>query len=249
MAILFASFAFWKKAREEHYEEEQVIDMILLTLLFGLVGARLVHIILNFGEFGLNIFYYLSLFSKPGYSWIGFYLGALYVLVRQSNLHKYDIFKTLDMAVIGLSLAKALLNLAVFLSGSAQGLVTKLPVGVVFPNTYEPRHPLGLYGFLLWLVVFVILWKLEGKYRRFVWYQKYKGDSLPGFLFFAYLIASGIIGSALSLLSQSNNFVLGINIDLMFRLSILLIGLISLLARSGLGAKLGLDNIAWLGKK
>lgn len=248
LAFLLGGFAFWKKAREEHYDEHQTIDLLLVAVFWSLVGARLAHILFNFSEFGINLFYWLSFWSRPGMHWIGLFLGAVFSIIHFTRKSKIDLFKTLDLFVIGLALSQALVNLGTFLSGSALGHTTNLPLGVIFPNTFEPRHPIGLYGFFLWLGVFFFLWWLEGKYRRFVWYQKFKGDSLPGFLFFVYLISLGVIGTILTLLSQPVVVFYGIDIELAVRISLIFFGSVSLFARSGLGAKWGLDNLAWLGK-
>ena len=55
LALLAGLFVFWRKGREEHYEEAMLFDGLLLSLLFGLVLARAAFIAMRFGEFGLNV--------------------------------------------------------------------------------------------------------------------------------------------------------------------------------------------------
>lgn len=242
LAFLLGSFAFWKKGCEEHYDEHELVDLFLVTVFSGLLGARLVYILIHFGEFGVNILYWLSLWSKPGLHWIGFFAGGSLAFLRFTRKHKWNYFKVFDLAVIGIALAQALVNLGIFLSGSALGKVTNLPFGVLFPGSFESRHPIGLYGFFFWLAVFGLLWWLEGKYRRFVWYQKFKGDSLPGFLSFVYLISFGLIGAFVSLLSETSLIYYGINLDFVLRILLVFLGTFGLLSRSGLVAQLGIDK-------
>ena len=246
VAFLFGSFVFWKIARTEHYEEIEIFDLTLLSVFWGVLGARLLYVMLHFDDFGLNIFYWISFWSKPGLYWGGLYLGGLGMFIKFCQEHKWDVYKTLDLAVIGLSLSQAVVNLGLFLSGAGAGRVTYLPIGVVFPGSFEPRYPIALFAALLWLGMFLFLNWVEGKYRKFEWYQRFKGDSKPGFLVFVYLIALGFIGLILSLLSEPEYVFYGVNMDLALRISIMLTGILGLVGRSGFGTRLNLDEIFFL---
>lgn len=238
LAFVLGSFVFWKKGREEHFDEYELVDLVLILVIWGLVGARAAYIITHFHEFGLNILYWLSLWSKPGLYWIGMLAASGLFLYRFCRTHKWDFFRITDLIVIGASLSQALLNLGIFLSANALGTTTNLPIGILFPGSFEKRHPIGLYAFLLWMICFTLLWWFEKKYRRFVWYQKHKGDALPGFLTFVYLIMFGLIGTLITPLSESNFVYLGINIDLIVSISFIFIGSAGLIIRSGLSNKL-----------
>jgi phosphatidylglycerol:prolipoprotein diacylglycerol transferase len=243
LALFLGSFVFWKKGKEEHYDEHELIDLIVISILWGLIGSRVVYISLNFSDFGLNLLYWLSFWSRPGMHWTGLFGVGLLFFIKYCRNRKWNTYKVLDLSVIGISLAQAIVNLGVFLSASPIGITTKLPIGIIFPGSFEKRHPIGLYACILWLVVFFCLYWLEGKYRRFIWYQKYKGDSLPGFLFFVYMISSGIIGGFLSLFSVTSLIYSGINVDFTIRFILILIGCTAIFLRSGLLAKFGFDRI------
>ena len=51
LAFLFTGFYFWKKSREEHYNEIEIFDGFILATIFSFIVARAVYIILNFGQF------------------------------------------------------------------------------------------------------------------------------------------------------------------------------------------------------
>lgn len=249
IAVLVGSFVFWKKAKDEYYDEHEVIDMVLSVTFWSLLGGRIAYVLINFNDFGLNILYWLSIWSKPGLHWFGLYSFALLAIIRFSRSQKWDIYQTLDLAVIGGALTQALLNLGIFLSGTSIGRVTNLPIGVMFPGMYQPRHPIGLYAFIGWILVFALLWWLEGKYRRFVWYQKYKGDALPGFMFSLYLIFSGLIGGLVAVISEQPLLFAQVNVDFSVRMILIVIGVSLIVFRSNLGSKLGLDALVWKNKK
>lgn len=243
LTFIACTFIFWRKAKEEHYDENEIFDMALLSIFWGIIGARLSYILLNISDFGINVVYWFSMWSKPGLHWFGLLAAGLVFVVYYSSKNKWDVLETLDISVISVSLAHALLNMGLFLNGGSIGKQTNLPIGMTFPNTFDTRHPLGLYGFLLWTLLFVFLFWVEGKYRRFEWYQRFKGDARPGFLFFVYLIGLGFIGLLLTLLSESSNVILGLDINIMLRVSILLVGIFGLITRSGIGARLGIDDL------
>lgn len=243
LALFLGSFAFWKKGREEHYDEHELIDLSIISILWAIIGARIVYILIHFDQFGLNFLYWLSFWSKPGFHWGGLFGVGLIFFLRYCRKRKWNIYSTLDLAVIGVALSQSLVNLGVFLSASAVGATTTTVLGVAFPGSFEKRHPVGLYAALLWLLVFLLLYWLEGKYRRFIWYQKYKGDALPGFLFFVYVISFGLIGGLISLLSETSMVYSGINIDFSLRMVLVLFGFFGIFFRSGLVTRLGYDGL------
>lgn len=245
VGVVLGVFVFWKKAKEEYYDESQILDVALGTMFWSIVWGRVLYILLHFEDFGLNLWYWVSVWSKPGFYWLGFYLGGGYWFIRYCIRHKWDVFKTLDLAVLGLSLMQVFVNLGLFMSGGAVGGVTRMPVGMVFPGTFEPRHPVALYAALFWLVLFAFLWWVEPRYRRFVWYQRFKGDSRPGFLVFVMISAYGLFQTILSFVSESEYVYLGIDVDLMLYICVFLLGLMGFFARSGYGARLGFDE--WFG--
>jgi phosphatidylglycerol:prolipoprotein diacylglycerol transferase len=250
LALIIGSFVFWKKGREEHYDENELLDLTLMSVLWGLVGARLAHILFHFEDFGLNVLYWVSFWSRPGLHWFGLFLAGLVFFVRFCQKNKWNVYETLDLAVIGIALSQAVVHIGMFLGGSGIGKVTNLPIGYHFAGIFERRHPIGVYGGILWFLVFLFLWWVEGKYRRFEWYQRYKGDSKPGFLVFSYVIALGLVGAILTVLSESVTVVFGLNVDLALRISLLIVGILGLVSRSGIGGKIGLDELFMLrGKK
>lgn len=233
LAFVLGSYVFWQKAREEHYDEEEVFDLILMSVLWSVFGARLAYILINFDDFGLNLYYWVAVWYKPGFFWIGALVGSVGAVMRFVKKRGWDLFEVLDLGVIGVSLGQALINLGIFLSGGSVGRVTSLVVGVNFPGLFEKRHPVGLYGLIAWLAVFGLLWWLEGKYRKFEWYQLHKGNARPGFLSFTYLTLLGLVGFGLGLVSQPSHVVGGINVGLIVRWLLIFVGIGGILVRSG----------------
>jgi len=234
LAFVLATFVFWKRAREEYLDEGEAIDLVFTGVFWALLVARLMYVLVNFGDFGLNVLEWLAFWQKPGLVWEGLMLGGLVAVIKFVRQKKWNLFKVLDLMVIGLALAHSLLHLGLFLSGSNVGTATQLPWGVRFPGVFEQRHPVGVYGFMLWMNMFFLLWWLEGRYRKFIWYQRSKGDAREGFLTFVYVIALGVIGLVLEIVSESSVRVGGVPVDLLERIGLIVGGTLGLYLRSGL---------------
>lgn len=233
LAFILGSFVFWQKAREENYDEIEIFDLILACVFWSLLGSRISYILLHFEDFGLNIWYWLAVWVKPGFYWIGLLIGGSLCLYKLTKDRKWDIAEMFDLSVIGLSLAQAITHLGLFLSGSGVGAVTSLPIGVMFPGLFDKRHPVGLYGFFIWLFGFWLMWWLENKYRRFDWYQKFKGDARPGFVAFSYLIFSGFSGLILAALSEPEYVFFGIDLEYPTRVLMIIAGSVGIYLKSG----------------
>lgn len=64
VALLAGLFAFWRKGKEEHYDEMMLFDALLLSFVFGAIAARLVFIGLNFTQFGFNVLSWFDLIDR-----------------------------------------------------------------------------------------------------------------------------------------------------------------------------------------
>lgn len=238
VAVLLGLFIFWKKSKDEYYDEMEVLDMALQALVYAFVVGRVAYGIVNFGEFGFDGWKWIAVWKNPGLWWVGSVIGAAWAVWVNAKKRKWNLFKTYDLAVIGLSLFLAVENLAKFVSGVATGKVTSLPIGMEFVGSFEKRHPVGIYGFILWMLLLVYLWWIENKYRRFVWYQRSKGDAKPGFVLYLFCVVFGLAGIVLGLFSESGELVWGLNLDLLFRIIMMIIGVVGLYYRSGLKGNL-----------
>ncbi len=243
LALILGVFVFWKRSREEYFQEVEVLDLVIEALGWGLIGGRLVYILVNFGDFGINVWYWVGIWAHPGLAWPGMLVGGLVAYVRFCRQKRWNVFKSLDLAVIGLAMAQMWLSLGGFFSGTGMGRVTRFVGGVRFPELFEKRHPVSLYGAGVWLVVFGYLWWVEGRYRKFGWYQKSKGDARPGFLFFCYLVVFGVWGVISGLLSEPRWIVWGLDVSIGLKLLVGVIGALGLYARSGLSVKTGMDEL------
>lgn len=233
VAFFLGAFVLWRKAREEHYPEDQVFDMFLVSSLLGAIGARVGYILFNFGQFGFSPLKWFDMISNAGFNGIiGIFVAGVYIY-KYAQRKKWDSFEILDFWMISISLMLALVYFGQFLDGSGAGYPTSLPIGVVFPGLFEPVHPVQLYHSAFFLVLFFYLSKVELEYRNFQWYRSGKKSAQTGFLLSMSLLGGGLFFFILSFFKPAIIEIWGTNIDQMIALLIFISGGLLLYHRSG----------------
>lgn len=188
LSFLLGSFLFWRKAKEEHFDDADIFDLIFLTLIVGIIGARLFYILINLDKFGFNIGRWFNLNFDNGFSWLGFLIGYMYVLKGVCKHKKWNFFEIADLSVFGIVLGQIFYRFGQFLDGSYLGKTTNLPIGFIFPGQNIARHAVTLYEILFLIILYLILKKFEKSYRFFSWYQTDRGEARAGFLWLSYLL-------------------------------------------------------------
>jgi len=233
IAFLLAGYVFWRRGREEHYQEEELFDAFLLTTIWGLLWSRIGFVILHFNNFGLAPLKWFDIFNNPGtFSFLGLVMGGIF-LYNHAKKKKWDQCEILDFASLALTAALIIISLGTFFDGSGFGNPTSLPWGVTFPAVFDKRHPTQLYGALFYFILYLYLNWLEPRYRMFEWYRNKKHSAPTGFLFAVFCIAYGLYGIVLTFFMPASVSFFDVNIDVPIRVGVLLFGIIRLLTQSG----------------
>ena len=143
--------------------------LIILLLVFGVVGAKLMFIMKNPAQSHL-------LFNGMGFSSQGAILGAMLATWLFAKLNGVGLHLLLDAAAPAAILAYALARVGCFLSGDdCYGIPTDLPWGMSFPAGISPTtakvHPVPLYEIAYSLLIFVYLVKNQAK--KLIPYQQF----------------------------------------------------------------------------
>ena len=189
LAYFWYCFVVYKKGLEFRYTAETLYDLVLLSGALGWLFARLGFAIEHFSVFKINFLRLVLLSEYPGYNYLGLVVGlvlAVAILARREEIKSYE---GLDLLGLGLPGAMAFERLGRVFSGEVR-LVWQLPV--------------ELLQALVWLLVFVWLWRLEKEYRTFSWYRFRRTQARPGFIFGSFLFLSGLV------MMLSNSWPLGL---------------------------------------
>lgn len=183
MMVVGFSLGLWRAVRVAAHrgiDRDRVYDLALIALVSGILGARLVFVLLNlktetFGGF-------LAVWNG-GLSFHGgviFAVLAGYIYTRRVKL---SFWSCADLLAPSVAIGYAFTRIGCFLNGCCYGAPTGLPWGVRFLENGQftpPSHPTQLYAFASSLIIFAILTRLEKLNRE------------PGFVFVGYLGLYGV---------------------------------------------------------
>jgi phosphatidylglycerol---prolipoprotein diacylglyceryl transferase len=233
LALFFATFIFWRKGKEEHYDTAELFDAFLLSGIFGVIIGRLAFVLFHWNVFSENWLLVFNIVKSPGNEPLLALSAAAIYLYLLAKKHKWDPFEVLDFWVTAISLGMIFVYFGFFLAGTYAGQLTTMPWGVVMPGTFEKSHPVQLYFVLFYSFLFNYLLKVEYKYRTFDWYRYGKKTAQSGFLLSMFLILVGFFYLVMSMLSLPGMVVQGQVIDPFIYFLVLFFGLILLFHRSG----------------
>jgi|YelNatPaOPRAMG01_1025707.scaffolds.fasta_scaffold30430_1 phosphatidylglycerol:prolipoprotein diacylglycerol transferase len=153
-------------SRSRGINPEQTADASLVALLSGIVGARLLYLLLNVPHEGWGVFREAHRIWEGGLSFHGGLAAAVIGVWVYVRMKKISFLALADLLSPSLALAYAFARIGCFLNGCCYGHATNLPWAVVFKdpasgNLTSPSHPSQLYAFVANLIIFWILIRIE----------------------------------------------------------------------------------------
>jgi phosphatidylglycerol:prolipoprotein diacylglycerol transferase len=194
LAAVTAAWVVHAELKRNGHNPELASTMVFAAAIGGLVGARILFIVGDWGNFLRSPWDYI--FTGAGFTWYGGFLGGVLGVtwvVRRNNI---PWLKAADIAAPALAIAYGVGRLGCHVAGDGDwGTVTDVSWGVAYTNAiigwvdpatgipYPPGvrvHPTPIYEFLQSVVIFGILWALRKK------------EHAPGTMFWLYLSLSGL---------------------------------------------------------
>ncbi|MBN1822824.1 MAG: prolipoprotein diacylglyceryl transferase [Endomicrobiales bacterium] len=184
---LFAALEYVVLRSKKHgIPENRIIDLVLYTIISGLVGARLFYVLLNLKFYFSRPWDALKIWEGGLVYYGGFLFGAAAVIYYVRRHEELDFWMMADLMAPALALAHFFGRLGCFFAGCCYGTPTSLPWAVKFtnPECLAPlgvwRHPVQLYEAAVNLSIFFLLHKYD------------TGRHPKGFVLAAYLGAYGV---------------------------------------------------------
>ena len=205
LAFIVATFLIWKLSREEEIEEEKILDLILVTIFFAIIGARIFYILFHQEEFSPDLIRTIHLTKFPGLVFYGGLIFGTTAAIIFILKNKLPFWQASDICVLGLSLGQGIGRLGCFLNGCCYGKVTKLPWGVYFPGLLGKRQPTQIYEALTDFLIFFFLFKI---------YQKTQLSKREkrGYVFLSYFIFSNLSRFTLEFLRDNSVYWQGLSV-------------------------------------
>lgn len=184
IAFLVGTWLGLREARRLGLDEDKLVNVILVTLIGSILGARALYVIEHLGEFRREWGSVIALWQGGLTLYGGLVAGTFAGLAaaRRMGLPRWVVA---DALTPSLALGTMFGRVGCFLNGCCYGHPTMLPWGVKFPpgsfSSLEfgdtPVHPSQLYNAAAGLVLFAVLWALRGRFR------------IPGVLFWTFIVA------------------------------------------------------------
>ena len=160
VAIGFALSAFfiYRNAPKFNIDKDRAVDLTIVVLISGIIGARLLYAILNFSFYAANPLEIVML-SKGGLVWYGGFIAAIMAMVIYMRIARLDFWPAVDLIAPYIALAQGFGRIGCFLNGCCYGIKVSsgFPLAVTFPAEGDPRLPAQLISAGLLFIIFIIL--------------------------------------------------------------------------------------------
>jgi phosphatidylglycerol:prolipoprotein diacylglycerol transferase len=174
VAFLLALWVASIQARKAGLDAHRMTDMAVWVLLSGLVGAKLLLVIVDWRQYAQSWSGAWSLLRSGGVFYGGL-LGGLAAAVFFARRYQLPGWTTADVLAPAVALGQAVGRLGCFAAGCCYGTPTQLPWAIRFTDINAERqvgtrlgellHPTQIYESLTVLAIFVFLWWLAPRKR------------------------------------------------------------------------------------
>ena len=158
--MVLGVFIALREAKRLGIKEDDILNLAIIAIPCGLIGARLYYVIFNWSYYSGNISEILN-FRGGGMSIHGGLLGGVLAGYIYTKVKKLNFFKMADCVVLGIPLAQAIGRWGNYLNKEAHGGPTDLPWGIMVDGVKV--HPTILYESIRDLGVFRKKQKYEGQ--------------------------------------------------------------------------------------
>lgn len=197
LAVIAAVVGMSRLFAREGYDEEDVLDLVIILVLAGLLGSRLAYIgMFQWHEFLASpaIIFSISDGGFSGLVWYGGLTAGALAFAIFIWKKKYAFWKLADICAPFLALGYAIVRIGCFLNGCCYGKVTG-SWGMVFPYVDDlSRYPTQLFSSAINLILFLFLW----------WY--YPRRKFAGQVFILYLLGYSVYRFSIEFIRENSIF-------------------------------------------
>jgi len=164
MGIALALFLAIYLGKKYGVQKELVIDLLFWLVIFGLIGARLYHVMINWQYYSEHLLEIIMVW-KGGLAIHGGIIAGIITIYYFTKKQQINFWKMTAILAPGLALAQTLGRWGNYFNQELFGLPTDLPWGIPIDILYRPIeyvfvhyfHPVFLYESLGNLLIFIIL--------------------------------------------------------------------------------------------
>lgn len=182
IGFLLATWRAAQNGKRYNISPENVWDIALIGLFGGIVGARLLYVLLTWNDYATNPLNIFALWNG-GMTSFGGFVGGIIAGIIACRIKKVDAWNMADLAAVSFPIGYFFGRIGCFLNGCCYGGVCELPWAVQFhikdatgnDILTPPSHPAQLYSAIAAAIMFAILLPLERK-------RAFRGQVILAFL-------------------------------------------------------------------
>ena len=172
LGIILASIVILKECKRFNIDNDFMLNLFFYTIPIAIIGARLYFVIFNFNYYSNNVIEIFKLW-EGGLAIHGGIIAGLIFIIYYCKRYNQNIWKILDIAVIGLIIGQIIGRWGNFFNQEAYGSATTLSYlksiylpnfiidGMKINNIYY--HPTFLYESIWNFIGLIILLKIRRK--------------------------------------------------------------------------------------
>ncbi len=150
------------RAKKKGLNQESVIDMAIIAILCGFLGAKLLYIIVNLQEF---IEAPGSVLGRAGFVVYGGIIAGVLCCLLYCHIKKLSFLQYFDLIIPEVAIAQGFGRIGCFLAGCCYGRHTDSAFGVIFPEgslapagvKLIPTQLISAAGDILFAVILIVI--------------------------------------------------------------------------------------------
>jgi len=176
-AVLVCTYLLSKDAKRYNISPETAYDLVFWCMLWGIVGARIFYIFIEWDYFSANL-WEIPMLQKGGLAWQGGFLGGALAGVWFARYKKLSLRPLMDLAAPYIALGQSIGRIGCFFNGCCYGKPAAW--GIYYPVHQARLIPTQLFETAGLFIIFLILKKAQTKKHQ------------AGFIFVDYLWLAAI---------------------------------------------------------
>ncbi|MCP4649260.1 MAG: prolipoprotein diacylglyceryl transferase [PVC group bacterium] len=214
IGIMVSTYLCQFHAAKRGIEDEKIVDLIFWVIIFGLIGGRLLYVLLNLNDFVSQPLEIVKIY-KGGLIFHGSFIAGIITAFAFIKKTKMPLGKSLDLIAVYAPLGHAFGRIGCFLNGCCYGHSTDVSWGVLFPGHMYHVHPTQIYSTVLLFGLCVFLYFRERK------------KLFDGQIISLYFILYGVMRFTMEFLRGDNPAVLGgLSVFQIISIGLLIVGII-----------------------
>lgn len=157
IAVCVVAYLMSGSAHIVGMDRSKVVDFLIVVLVSGIAGARILHVAANFSYYAGNPLEIIML-TKGGLAFYGGLVFAVIAGIVYLKAQHIELEKAGDLIAPYAALGQAIGRIGCFLNGCCYGIVvTRFPFAVKFPGEACARFPSQVLAAILLIAVYLLL--------------------------------------------------------------------------------------------